>query len=153
MAEKGQVSGKRTTIPSYCFAFFKKLCYTVFIFFLQEECAVPFIHTRVNRPISKEAEQTLAKAYGEAISLLPGKSEQWLMLQFEENCRLWFRGQNENAQAFVQVQAFGKNNAAACDALTARICALLEEHLHISPENINVRYDETALWGWNGANF
>ena len=152
MAEKGQVSGKRNTISSI-FLPFSRNCVILFSSFLQEECAVPFIHTRVNRPISKEAEQTLAKAYGEAISLLPGKSEQWLMLQFEENCRLWFRGQNENAQAFVQVQAFGKNNAAACDALTARICALLEEHLHISPENIYVRYDETTLWGWNGANF
>lgn len=114
---------------------------------------MPFIHTRVNRPIAKEQEAALAKAFGEAISLLPGKSEQWLMLQFEENCRLWFRGQNEQAQAFVQVQTFGKNNPSACDALTDRICSLLEEHLHISPENIYVRYDETTLWGWNGANF
>ncbi len=114
---------------------------------------MPFIHTRVNRPISKETEQTLAKAYGEAISLLPGKTENWLMLQFEENCRLWFKGKDEQALAFVQVQVYGGSTASAYDALTGRICTLLEKEMHILPENIYVKYEETDHWGWNGSNF
>lgn len=114
---------------------------------------MPFIHTRVNRPIAKETEAALAKAFGEAITLLPGKTESWLMLQFEENCRLWFKGSNQEPVAFVQVQVFGKNDASACDALTGRISSLLENYLQIAPENIYVKYEETNLWGWNGANF
>ena len=114
---------------------------------------MPFIHTRVNRPIAKETEAALAKAFGEAITLLPGKTESWLMLQFEENCRLWFKGSNQEPVAFVQVQVFGKNDASACDALTGRISSLLEKHLQIAPDNIYVKYEETNLWGWNGANF
>ena len=68
---------------------------------------MPFIHTRMNRPLSKEKEQALSQALGKAIELIPGKTENWLMLQFEDNCRLWFRGENENPMAMVQVQVFG----------------------------------------------
>lgn len=114
---------------------------------------MPFIHTKVNCSIPRETEKQLATAYGQAISLLPGKTESWLMLQFEENCRLWFRGCPDQPTAMVQVQLYGKADAAACDALTGRICALLEEHLQIAPENVYVKYEETNLWGWNGANF
>lgn len=114
---------------------------------------MPFIHTRMNRPLSKEKEQVLSQALGKAIELIPGKTENWLMLQFEDNCRLWFRGENENPMAMVQVQVFGKAKAEYYDALTKRICALLEEYLSIQPENIYVKYEETSHWGWNGSNF
>lgn len=114
---------------------------------------MPFIHTRMNRPLSKEKEQALSQALGKAIELIPGKTENWLMLQFEDNCRLWFRGENEKAMAMVQVQVFGKAKAEYYDALTGRICSLLEEYLSIQPENIYVKYEETSHWGWNGSNF
>lgn len=114
---------------------------------------MPFIHTRVNRPISKEKEAALSKAFGEAIALIPGKSESWLMLQFEENCHLWFRGEKEMPLAFVKVQVFGAASAAAYDALTSRLCALLEEHLAIPQDHIYISYEENSHWGWNGSNF
>ena len=34
-----------------------------------------------------------------------------------------------------------------------RICALLEDHLSVRPENIYIKYEETSHWGWNGSNF
>ncbi len=114
---------------------------------------MPFIHTRVNRPISKEKENLLAKAFGEAIQLIPGKSESWLMLQFEENCRLWFRGDEKEALAFVKVQVFGKSSADAYDALTGRLCELIEQHLAIPQDHIYISYEENSHWGWNGSNF
>lgn len=114
---------------------------------------MPFIHTRMNRPLSKEKEQALSQALGKAIELIPGKTENWLMLQFEDNCRLWFRGESEQAMAMVQVQVFGKAKPEYYDTLTGRICALLNEHASIQPENIYVKYEETSHWGWNGSNF
>ena len=101
----------------------------------------------------KEQETRIKTLLGRAIELIPGKTENWLMLQFEDNCRLWFRGENENPMAMVQVQVFGKAKAEYYDALTKRICALLEEYLSIQPENIYVKYEETSHWGWNGSNF
>lgn len=114
---------------------------------------MPFIHTRVSKPISKETEAALAKAYGEAIELIPGKSEKWLMLQFEENCRLYFRGDCQQAMAFVNVKLFGASGKAAYQKLTAEVTRILKAEMNIAPENIYVQYDEIDHWGWNGANF
>lgn len=114
---------------------------------------MPFIHARVNRPISQETEKELSRALGQAIALIPGKSESWLMLQFEDNCRLYFKGDSQKPLAFVNVKLFGSAEDAAYARLTAEITAILERTLHIAPDGVYVQYEETRHWGWNGANF
>lgn len=114
---------------------------------------MPFIHTRVNRPINQETEKAFSRQLGEAISLLPGKSESWLMLQFEDNCHLYFKGDCAKPLAFVNVKLFGASDEASYEKLTAEITRILKESLAIAPEHIYVQYDEIDHWGWNGANF
>ena len=41
----------------------------------------------------------------------------------------------------------------AYDALTARVCELLDAVLDIDPARVYVKYAETPNWGWNGGNF
>lgn len=113
---------------------------------------MPFIHTRTNRPISKETEKKLAQELGQAVALI-GKSENWLMLQFEENCRLYFKGDSNIPLAFVNVRLYGKAGSKAYEKLTERITVLLEEALSIPRDGIYVAYEETEHWGWNGSNF
>jgi len=114
---------------------------------------VPFIHTRVNRPIDQEKEKILSQQMGKAISLLPGKSERWLMLQFEDNCHLYFKGDCAKPLAFVNVKLFGASDEASYEKLAAEITRILKESLAIAPEHVYVQYDEIDHWGWNGANF
>ena len=114
---------------------------------------MPFIHTRVNRPINQETEKALSRQLGEAISLLPGKSESWLMLQFEDNCHLYFKGDCAKPLAFVNVKLFGASDEASYEKLTAEITRILKESLAIAPEHVYVQYDEIDHWGWNGSNF
>ena len=114
---------------------------------------MPFIHTRVNRPIDAETEKKLSQALRQAISLLPGKSESWLMLQFEDNCRLWFRGYNSFPIAMVEVKLFGGAEAAVSEKMTAEICRILNEELEIQPDHVYVNYTFSETWGWNGENF
>ena len=113
---------------------------------------MPFIHTRVNRPITQEAEKKLAEEFGRAIALL-GKSETWLMLQFEDGCRLYFQGDSGKPIAFVSVKLFGSAGSGAYEKFTQKATALLAETLSIPAENIYVEYEETEHWGWRGSNF
>ena len=46
---------------------------------------MPFINSKISTPISIEQEQALKTRLGQAISIVPGKSESWLMLGFEPN--------------------------------------------------------------------
>ena len=114
---------------------------------------MPFINTKVNTVISKESELVLKEKLGEAISIIPGKSEQWLMLGFEDNARLYFRGNGEDKMAFVEVKVFGGENKAAFNELTARICEIYNDVLGIDKDKIYVKYETISNWGWNGGNF
>ena len=114
---------------------------------------MPFINTKINVPLSREREETVKARLGEAIALIPGKSEQWLMLNFTDNCRLWFRGDASAPTAMVEVELFGSADDADCSRLTARICEIFSAELGISPDRVYVNYTFGTSWGWNGGNF
>lgn len=114
---------------------------------------MPMIKTKTTTEITAEQELQLKSKLGEAIAILPGKSEQWLMTSFEDNCRMYFRGDNSEPIAFVEVQVFGKINPSAADKLTAEISDIFGSVLGISSSNIYVKYEEVSMWGWNGGNF
>ncbi len=113
---------------------------------------MPMIRTRVNRHISHETEKKLARRLGEAIRLL-GKSEEWLMLDFEDESRLYFKGESDRPLAYVEVKLLGKASAEAYERMTAEICRILEDEMGIAPDGVYVYYAETGHWGWNGSNF
>lgn len=114
---------------------------------------MPYISTHVTMPLSKEKEIVLKEKLGQAIALIPGKSERWLMTEFQDNCRLYFQGKNDEAIAFIEVKAVGDIAPEAAEKLTAAICDMLQTELDIAPNHVYVKYESTDLWGWNGFNF
>lgn len=114
---------------------------------------MPFINSKVNVALSDEEKDILKTKLGQAISLLPGKSESWLMVGFEDNCSLYFKGKNNTKIAFVEVKIFGKASERDYDRLTAEITKIHKDVLGITPDKIYVKYEEVDHWGWNGGNF
>jgi phenylpyruvate tautomerase PptA (4-oxalocrotonate tautomerase family) len=113
---------------------------------------MPFIDVKTNKQVSKTEEIALKQALGEAIAILPGKSERWLMLDIHDQSRMYFHGDDAPC-AMLQVQVFGKINQGKCEELTAEICRIMDNTLQIAPENTYVKYEEISLWGWNSQNF
>lgn len=114
---------------------------------------MPCIQTKVNVPLSAEQKEVLKTELGKAINLIPGKSENWLMLTFEDNCSIYFQGNGEIPAAFVEVKIYGKTNSEVYQKMTVAITDIFNQHLQIEPSRIYIRYEETAYWGWNGNNF
>ena len=114
---------------------------------------MPMISTKTSTPITKEQELILKEKLGKAIEILPGKTETWLMLEFEDNCRLWFRGDNTKPLAYIEVSALGKINPSSAEELTAEICNICKDVLGIDGSGVYVKYEETDKWGFDGANF
>ncbi len=112
---------------------------------------MPFINVKTNAAVSKEKCEAIKSALGQAITALPGKSEQWLMVGIEPECTLYFQGSDAPC-AMVQVQTYG-TNASGTDALTGKICQILGDNLSIPANRTYVSYFGTANWGWNGGNF
>ncbi len=113
---------------------------------------MPFINTKYSQDITAEQETELKSALGSAVSAL-GKTESWLMLGFEKNCDLYFRGEKSEKITFVDVSVYGSVSPAACEKMTAEICSLYARVLGVPADKIYVKYSSTDNWGWNGGNF
>ncbi|MBQ8968063.1 phenylpyruvate tautomerase MIF-related protein [Ruminococcus sp.] len=113
---------------------------------------MPFINVKTNAAVSAQKEDSIKTALGQAITAIPGKSESWLMVGFEPEYKLYFKGTADPA-AMVQVSIYGSADRSAKNKLTGKISEILGNELGISPSRIYVSYAETPDWGWNGANF
>lgn len=114
---------------------------------------MPFINSKVSVKMSEAQETEIKSLLGQAITSIPGKSEAWLMLGFEDEYKLYFRGDNSQPTAFVEVSVFGQENPAAFDKLTGQICEIFGNVLGIAADHIYVKYQAVSNWGWNGGNF
>ena len=114
---------------------------------------MPYIRTTVSKELTEQNKENLKTKLGQAIALIPGKSESWLMLSFEDNTNMYFKGDGSQDYAFLQVSIFGSASDAAYDRLTAALCEIVNEELGIDFANIYVKYEEVDHWGWNGSNF
>ncbi len=112
---------------------------------------MPFININTNVAVSKQQENAIKTKLGKAIELIPGKSESWLMVGFEQEHPLYFRGSDRERIAFVEVSVYGRVSRPAADQLTAAITEILEQELDIRQSYI--KYEEAEIWGWNGSNF
>ena len=112
---------------------------------------MPLITAKASTAIGKEKEIAIKTKLGKAIELI-NKSESWLMIDFQENCHLWFKGE-ETPSAMIEVDLFGKATESGYDALTKAITDIVSDELGISPQRIYVKYNEINHWGYSGFNF
>lgn len=112
---------------------------------------MPLITAKVSTEISKEKEISLKSQFGKAIELI-NKSESWLMVEFKDNCRLYFKG-DEAPCAMVEVDLLGKATQSGYDALTEKLTGIVEAELGIPRDRIYVKYNEFEHWGYSGFNF
>lgn len=113
---------------------------------------MPFINSKVSVAMSREKKESIKAKLGEAITIIPGKSENWLMLGFEDSYDLYFQGNQNEPTAFIEVKVYGRLAASVCDELTGVICNIFQEELGIPKNRIYIKYEEVANWGWNGSN-
>ncbi len=113
---------------------------------------MPFIELKTTEAISKEKETELKTAFGKAITLIPGKSEQWLMLNLCDNQKMWFKGSDEPA-AMLEVKIYGAASPKNYNDLTARLTKIVSDTLNIQSSRVYVKYDEVKYWGLDGGNF
>ncbi len=114
---------------------------------------MPFIGAKISKKVTKEEEIVLKEKLGKAIEIIPGKSENWLMINFESESSLYFKGSNEEDIAFIEIKIFGTENKEAFNRLTSEVTKIFGEVIGIKAEQIFVKYETTTNWGWNGSNF
>ncbi len=113
---------------------------------------MPFISAKFTGTVSPEKEKEIKSALGEAITLL-GKSERYLMVEIEDNRRLYFGGENSEPIAFFDVSLLHSAPRAAYEQLTARLCEIAKDSMSVDGSNVYVKFEETENWGYNSFMF
>lgn len=114
---------------------------------------MPFIDSKVTVSLSDNQREILKDKLGEIIDEIPGKSQKYLMLGFQDNYPLYFKGEKLDYGAFIEVKLFGRATEDSLNKATEEICYLYENQLSIPPKSIYVKFEEIDHWGWNGTNF
>lgn len=114
---------------------------------------MPFINSKISVKLTEEQEKKIKDRLGKAIALIPGKTESWLMVGFEDDYKLYFKGEACEKVVFVEVSIFGSASQTALNSLTVEICDIYNEELGVPKDKIYIKYSETPNWGWNGSNF
>ncbi len=113
---------------------------------------MPFIRTTTNVSVPKETADRIKAVCGQAITLIRGKTEDWLMVEVKGDSALYFKGSDAPC-VFAEVQLLGKATDGEYDNMTEVMTKELSAMLSIPADRIYVRYEEVAHWGWNGSNF
>lgn len=113
---------------------------------------MPFIISRVNISISKEQEKLIKSKLGKAIELVPGKSEQYLLLEFEDNCRLYLRGDSSKPIAYITASIFGNEHHLGYEEFSKEVTKIFNEVLNIPVESIYIKFDDISSWSVAGQN-
>lgn len=111
---------------------------------------MPFIKSKVSCPVRPEQEVLLKTRLGRAIERVPGKSEDYLLLEFEDRCHLWLRGQNDAPMAYIEAAIFGNEGNGGYAAFTAEVTRIYQEVLGIAPEHLYIKYEDITAWGVGG---
>ena len=114
---------------------------------------MPYIETKTNLTLTEKQKREFKEELGKAIEAIPGKSEQWLMLGFNDGMTMAFRGDAEAPTAMIEVALFGSADQSAYDALTEILCDRASKILGVPSARIYVKYTEHERWGFNGFNF
>ena len=114
---------------------------------------MPFIITRTNVSIDERKERELKTKLGNAIELIPGKSEEYLLLSFEDNQRLWLRGNKIEPIAYVEASIFGNDDHVGFDRFTVEVTKILYETLSVPPQNVYIKYEDIKVWSVYGRTF
>lgn len=113
---------------------------------------MPFIDAKLTMPVAPDQKEALKSAFGEAISTLH-KTEAYLMVGIQGGCDLWLGGKKLDKGAYLSVSLFGNASPADYEAMTGKLCGILQQQLGIPGSAVYVTYHPVSDWGWNGANF
>lgn len=113
---------------------------------------MPMIDSKVTVSLPQEKKDVLKAELGKAVSVM-GKTENYLMLGFEDNYDLYFGGKKLDKGAFVSVNVLGEVDSEGSKRMSAKICEIFEKELGIPGDKIYITYSGYKNWGWNGGNF
>lgn len=114
---------------------------------------MPFINVKTNAKLTKEKKEIIKRRLFDSISIIPGKSDRYLMIAVEDEIDMAFHRDSETLAAMVEIKLFGASTKDVYQKLTGAVCRILNDEADVSGDSCYVRFEESTYWGYNGFMF
>ena len=114
---------------------------------------MPYFSVSTTRKTTTPLKQEIKAELGRIIEKVPDKSEEWLMVEINDESYISFGGKDDAPAAAIVLDTFGELTNELYDMLTKEICTRIGALLDTDPKRIYVIYKPITHWGWNNANF
>ena len=114
---------------------------------------MPFINVKTNATLSARKKEIIKRRLFANISVLPGKSDAYLMVAVEDGVDMAFHRDSETPMAMVNISIFGGATKDAYQRLNTAVAMILSDEAGIGGDYCYVRFEESKYWGFNGFMF
>ena len=111
---------------------------------------MPFIEVKTAKKLKSDVKNAVREGIGASISLIPGKAEEQPMMSIADVQPLYFRGEERDNCAFVEVRLKDAAELADKQKLTVAIYDVLEQKAGIAKDDVYLCFLEFDNWGSRG---
>jgi len=111
---------------------------------------MPFINVNTTKKIDGKKRETIKKKLGELISIIPGKSEEVLMIKFDDGSCIYYSGSLKDNAAYVDIRIHGSATKEQKTELIEEVFAAFKEQLGTDEKDMFVTISEFGNWGFQG---
>jgi phenylpyruvate tautomerase PptA (4-oxalocrotonate tautomerase family) len=110
---------------------------------------MPYIQVNVSQTLKEHQKEQLKATLGEAITLIPGKTEAVTMVDIADGRAIYLDGKPVNG-GFIDLRLYGAADRASKEALTEALFEAMDKLLGISPQHLYLNIFEMDSWGVGG---
>lgn len=111
---------------------------------------MPFVSIHTARKLSKINKENIKHDLGQKITLIPGKKEEVLMIEFIDEVSLYFAGvENPNA-TYIDVKCYKAASFEENQNFTEAVNEIMIDEIGISNLDIYLTISEFSTWGTKG---
>jgi phenylpyruvate tautomerase PptA (4-oxalocrotonate tautomerase family) len=111
---------------------------------------MPYIDVKISKKLDNQEETTLKSKLGELISVIPGKSEDVLMIGIDDEYAIYFSGQKKEKVAYINVNLYKESGFEYKAEFTKKVFEFFEKEYGFTKNNIFMTFGEYNSWGANG---
>jgi phenylpyruvate tautomerase PptA (4-oxalocrotonate tautomerase family) len=111
---------------------------------------MPYIDVNISNKLSEKEEEVLKSKLGELISIIPGKTEDVLMIGINDGYTIYFSGQRKEKVAYVNIKLFKEAAFQHKAAFVEKVAQFLESEYGVTANNLFITFGEYDSWGVNG---
>ncbi len=114
---------------------------------------MPFFMSKTNLSISDEQEKNLKFGLAQVVRKNFGYGEEYILAEFQDNCKLYLRGTKSEPVAYIEVKVFGNTNHIGYANFSKDITNIFSAVLKIPPQNVYIKFEDIVAFGVNGELF